>query len=183
MRRTQAEANAANLYTEGNPSLGIPATVVGAIEMNNIQEEICNVIEAAGITLDGTGVDDDQLLEAINSLISSGGSAQVTQAIVNNQVAPLAITGLLFPLATIKAARITFDAHREDASNKDDEVGDLWVTYNSTDGWKITKASVFDDVGMVFTINGSGQVLYTSSNYSGGSYAGTFRATVTRIKQ
>lgn len=183
MKRTDADGHDSNRYTVGNPSLGVPATVVGAVEMNNIQEEIANVVEAAGLTVDQTGVTEDQLLDAIDILIASGGSAQVSQAIVNNQVAPLAITGLLFASASVKAARITFDAFREDASDKDGEMGDLFVTHNPTDGWRITKQSFFDDVGMTFTIDGSGQVFYTSTNYPGGSYAGTFRATVTRIKQ
>ena len=183
MRRTQAAAHASNLYTEGNPSLGIPATVVGAIEMNNIQEEICNVIEAAGITLDGTGVDDEQLLEAINILIPQGGSAPVEVSIANNQVAPLAIAGLAFPQATVKAARIVFDAHREDAGQKLDETGELWITHNATSGWRITKQSFHDDVGITFTINSSGQILYTSTNFTGGSYAGTLRASFTKLAQ
>ena len=56
------------LFTEGNPASGVPATVVTADWLNNVQEEIVNVIGAAGLALDGT--DQTQLLEAIAYLIA-----------------------------------------------------------------------------------------------------------------
>jgi len=44
-------ATAGNLFTNGNPGGGIPATELAEDWHNDIQEEICNLIEAAGITL------------------------------------------------------------------------------------------------------------------------------------
>lgn len=57
-------------FTEGNPSTGTPATRVTAQWLNVLQNEVANVVEAAGITLDQTGVDQTQLLEALEILFS-----------------------------------------------------------------------------------------------------------------
>ena len=53
-------------FTEGNPTTGTPATVVDASWMNAVQDELVNVVQAAGLTL--AKADNDQLLEAINVL-------------------------------------------------------------------------------------------------------------------
>lgn len=52
-------------YTEGDPSLGVPATVVTADALNAVQEELASAIEGRGITLDKGN--NAQLLEALNS--------------------------------------------------------------------------------------------------------------------
>lgn len=62
-----------NLYTDGDPAGGIPATVVDAAALNDMQENICLVIEAAGITL--TKGDGTQLAEAILALIADNAPA------------------------------------------------------------------------------------------------------------
>lgn len=73
MKRTDAfGATIDNRYTAGNPATSVPATVVGESEMNNIQEEICNFIEAQGIALDGG--DEEQLIEALNIFTGFAGN-------------------------------------------------------------------------------------------------------------
>ncbi|MCM1513297.1 MAG: phage tail protein, partial [Oxalobacter formigenes] len=57
-------------WKNGNKAQGIPATEFNADWPNNVQEEICNVIEAAGITLDGSNR--AQLLQAIRGIIAGG---------------------------------------------------------------------------------------------------------------
>lgn len=49
------------LFTDGNPSTGVVGTRVKADWLNAVQEELANVIENAGLTLDPD--DDEQLLE------------------------------------------------------------------------------------------------------------------------
>jgi len=52
MHRIDAAGFAAgNLFTDGNPSTGTPATVVDAAWLNDLQENVCQVIEATGIVL------------------------------------------------------------------------------------------------------------------------------------
>lgn len=74
MKRTTAPGNVNNLYTEGNPP-ATPATVVGAAEMNALQEEVANAVEGAGIVLDEN--DDTQLLQAIRAIGGGGGGSAV----------------------------------------------------------------------------------------------------------
>lgn len=50
-------------FTEGDPVGGVPPTTVTGDIMNSFQEEICNVIEAAGMALDKGDL--TQLLQAI----------------------------------------------------------------------------------------------------------------------
>jgi hypothetical protein len=67
-RIDHSTATEADQFTEGNPSSGVPPTVVTADWLNGIQEEIVAVIEEAGITLDGA--DQTQLLQAINAMLA-----------------------------------------------------------------------------------------------------------------
>jgi hypothetical protein len=60
-----------NLFTEGDPLLGIPPTQVSDDWLNDVQENLAVAIEGSGLTLSkGNG---GQLLEAIRSLYGSGG--------------------------------------------------------------------------------------------------------------
>lgn len=177
MKRTTADANDSNRYTEGNPSLGIPATVVGAEEMNNIQEELCNLVEAADIELDGSI--ENQVLQAIQILVAGGGvpaaSGQKTQTI-NNNASAVDVTDLVFNSADIKAFRILFDIHRQSSTTNADEVGEIFGTYDPVaSSWKVEADSKNGDAGVTWSITAGGQLKYTSTNYGGVSYSGTAR--------
>jgi len=169
-------------FTEGNPSLGIPATEVSDDWLNDVQEELCNVIEDQGITL--VKATQTQLLTAILSLIGQGGS-QLQQAIANNQVAAANVVGLLIDKNTYKSAQIHFDIHRQTDSVNYDETGIIFVTYDPVlDSFELAVTSQFDDAGVVFSIAASGQIQYTSSNMAGTNYAGTARFThILKTKQ
>ena len=62
-------ATSGNLFTEGDPVLGVPATTVTGAWLNAVQEEIAHVIEAAGIPL--SKPDNTQLHAAILALIAA----------------------------------------------------------------------------------------------------------------
>lgn len=69
-----------NIFTDGDPSVPTPASVMGSDWANIMQEELCSVIEAAGLTVDQAepfgSNDTEQVLNAIQILSnSSGGSA------------------------------------------------------------------------------------------------------------
>ncbi|MBI9079204.1 MAG: hypothetical protein JEY79_05630, partial [Pseudodesulfovibrio sp.] len=57
------------MFTDGNPAQGQAATVVPANWLNMIQEEICAVIVAAEIDLDGSK--QDQLKTAIGVMLAN----------------------------------------------------------------------------------------------------------------
>ncbi|SNT29118.1 hypothetical protein SAMN06265795_12252 [Noviherbaspirillum humi] len=66
MHRTDAAGYAVgNLFTDGNPSSGIPASVLDAAWLNDVQETLVSVIAAAGIAL--AKGDYTQLLTALRS--------------------------------------------------------------------------------------------------------------------
>lgn len=75
-------------FSEGDPNIGQQATVVSADWLNAVQEELANVIEGAGVTLDKTVR--TQLYTAIKSLVkvpiqetftSNGTVAATTQTV------------------------------------------------------------------------------------------------------
>ena len=173
MKRTTAEANDNNLYTEGNPSLSIPATVVGAAEMNAIQEELARAIELAGITLNPAV--DTQLNAAILARIAAGGD-QITQTL-NNNASAVDIVGLVFNKANVKGARVLIDLFRRDDGPQDNnEIGELFISHNTeADTWSVTLSSHGDDTETTFAISVAGQVSYSTSTYGGANYAGTMK--------
>lgn len=61
-----------NEFTDGNPSTGIEATELLAKFFNTVQRELVAVVESAGLTLND--LDDDQLLEAITTILASHGN-------------------------------------------------------------------------------------------------------------
>jgi hypothetical protein len=181
MKRTDADGHVSNLYTDGNPSLGVVATVLNASAMNAIQEEICNVIEGAGITLDP--LDSTQLKQAIQN---GGGSLNFSLA--NNQVAAANVTGLLLDKTKTRAATIPFLLHRQtDTPLEYDVVGVITLYYKPVaDSWNISvefKAGDADDVGIVFSVTSAGQIQYTSTNLAGANYSGYIRVgAINKIK-
>lgn len=62
-------------FRDGNRALAIPATDLSAEWCNSIQEEIANVVEAAGIVLDANNR--SQLLQAIQQMVISGQKAVI----------------------------------------------------------------------------------------------------------
>lgn len=73
--------NPNSFYTKGNPGLGIPATVVDDDALNAMQEEICGVIEGAGIVLDKTKR--NQLLAALQGKLARNRLTANTTFFVN----------------------------------------------------------------------------------------------------
>lgn len=72
-------------FTEGNPAAGVPATVVTAAWMNDVQEELLSVLSAGGIApVKGT---QDQLLRAIRTM-----SPGLVGSLVNARMAVTATT-------------------------------------------------------------------------------------------
>lgn len=68
-------------FQKGDPVAGQKATVVTADWANATQEEICNVIEGAGLVLDKTS--NDQLYLAIQAIVSGINKYKHTQGVAN----------------------------------------------------------------------------------------------------
>jgi len=158
--------------------LGIPATVVTDDWANDVQEELCNLVENQGITLvKGT---QNQVLNAIKSLIARGGN-ELQQDIDNNQASPVSLTGLLFNSANDKAAQFDFEIYRQTASGSRIEAGTCFLSYRTaTSVWELSQSTQFDDSGVTLSVTSGGQVQYISDNFAGASYVGKIRVTAIR---
>jgi hypothetical protein len=187
MHRIDSNGNASNLFTEGNAALSIPATIVSAAIMNALQEEVVKVVLESGQTLLTSATDTrDQLFAGIIELIKRGG-VKVTQAIANNQTIAADVTN--FPIINrteVKAFEFLFTIERSTVSGNVVETGRAVCTYNSiTAAWTpVVVTSLHDDADVDFIITlvsgNNFKLQYTSSNLTGGSYAG--QCLITDIK-
>ena len=110
---------------------------------------------------------------ASGSAIYIENDALQTFAIANSVVSPTAVTGLLLNGAAYKGAFVHYAIDRSTASNQVVETGEIRASYkSSTTTWIFDNTNV-SDAGVAFTINSSGQVLYTSTTVAGTSYVGT----------
>jgi hypothetical protein len=175
-------ATGSNEFTEGNPSLGVPATQVSDDWLNAVQREMVYVIETlAGITLNK--LDDNQLGQAILQLLTDGGT-QLNQSVLNN-VGATTITNLIFDKSTIKGGKFDFEIERRTDTQNVQEIGTGYVTHDTADDtWRISWTSNLDDAGVTFSVTGTGQVQYASDDLTGASYVGAIRvANIVKFKQ
>ncbi|GAB2182686.1 hypothetical protein DLREEDagrD3_29090 [Denitratisoma sp. agr-D3] len=103
-------------FKNGNKAEGIPATELDESFCNSLQEEIANVIEGAGITLNGA--DYTQLRQAIIKMVQSGQRAVV----INNATFAPAVTGT-GKVVYWDSANSRFDLALADGTAKQNAVG------------------------------------------------------------
>lgn len=102
-----------------------------------------------------------------------------TFEVANNQ-SNANVTGMTVDGIEYTSAAIRIELQRTDASPTDVMAVIILQLYYKTGTWKITQAdhSEEDDCGVVFdisTVGTVGQVRYTSSDLSGGSYTGSMK--------
>jgi hypothetical protein len=173
-----------NKFTEGDPSLGVPATVVSADWLNSVQEEMAGFIEYNGLTLEKTN--SGQLQAALLEFFLRGGrQSPINQSLANNQAAASDVTGFKVDKATVKTKICFFDIERKtDLANKQ-QSGILFITRDTTDSeWRIGYYSLFDDdLGVVLSlVDDAGpattsQLKYVTDNMAGATYSGSLRIT------
>ncbi len=69
MHRVDTEGHDAGQFQDGTPQIGQQGTILSADWFNDLQENVCTVIEGAGIALDKG--DPDQLKDAIAAMIAT----------------------------------------------------------------------------------------------------------------
>lgn len=99
------------------------------------------------------------------AIISSGDINETSFSIANNQSSPANVTGLVFS-SSIKMASVIYSVVVNASSNLY-EAGEMLLVNIGNTSWQIAINSVGNSSGVVFSINSSGQVQYTSSNYAG----------------
>ncbi len=100
MHRTDGSDNVANLFTDGNPGMGVPATVIEQHWLNDLQENVCRVIEDFGLAL----VKDDynQLRTVLRTR-----TAKCWGKVVTDGIGGVVVTGLNVNGASIASNVIT----------------------------------------------------------------------------
>jgi hypothetical protein len=174
-------------FTEGNPVSATPATRVSAAWLNAVQEELLNVITAAGLT--PTKGTNNQLLASLLGI--SQDYSEATFTVANNQSVAANVTNMVLNKANFKGAVIEFDLYRKDAVKERSVTGRMTLTHKTVlDAWVLSGPTIeggdddVDDIGVEFTVDAAtGQVEYTSSNYAGGTYVGALRFKMSRFKQ
>ncbi len=79
---TPETAGTEGFFTEGNPATGTPATKVRGSWLNMIQEELCSILAAAGITRAKTTY--NQVLTAIRQLIQGATFQSISAVVASN---------------------------------------------------------------------------------------------------
>ena len=145
-----------NKFTDGDPAQNIPATTLEEKWHNDVQEEICAVIENAGISLDPA--DQTQLLQALMALFNS-----------NTSAANLAINGALDDwFSGMGVVQINDSA----ALSCDDASGDLALTinaYRNADGVWVEKWPNPSLTPVQLRLSGGALSFYIGSVGGGGS--------------
>ena len=174
-------ATAGNRYTEGDPALSIPATVVSAEALNSFQEEIIKPIEEMGITL--AKANEGQLWEALLEFALRGGRKDPVTHVLANNTANADVTG--YPVLN-KSAHVmraaTYYIERKTDSSSVVECGILFCRYNSADDdWEQESFTFFGDAGAVFNIEqadtDAAVLEVTTDTLAGASYVGTLKMT------
>ncbi|CAO3451856.1 Phage tail fiber protein [Azospirillum argentinense] len=105
-------------FKDGDPLTGDPASMLNAAWFNSVQEELCGLVEAAGLT---PGVDNTQVLRALKKLLAPAG----TVSFFPSTVAPAGYTELNGTLLS----RVTYADHWAFAQSSGNIVSDAaWST-------------------------------------------------------
>jgi hypothetical protein len=172
----------AGQFTDGNAGTGIPATVVDAKWLNQIQNEIANFITSRGIAL--SAASSTQLTEAILSVVQGYSSAPF--AIGNNTTVAANVTGLILDKTKHKSVIITCDVYRKTATLEYSTIMILKCVYFPVlNQWKllpVNEESSGELSGAEFFLDSAtGQISYKTSNMLGGTYEGFLRYKLSRI--
>lgn len=195
-RIDSAGATVDNRFTEGDPALSIPATVVSDEFLNNVQEELVTPIEKMGITLDK--LDESQLWAALLAFFLNGGRESVFRHTLANNTSNDDVTDdnnsdATFSVFTddTKLKIAFFDIERKTDTNIVKEFGLVFISYDSKNSAFLSPKvfSLNDDAGTVFSLAQVGatteyKLQATTDDLTGTSYVGKLDLTsVFEIKQ
>jgi hypothetical protein len=195
-RIDSAGATVDNRFTEGDPSLSIPATVVSDEWLNSIQEELIKPVEQMGLTL--AKANEGQLWDSMLAFFLNGGRVAPFLADIANNTGPADVLDsnngdapLIVDRTLIKNKICLFDIERKTDTQIVKEYGILFLAYNSKDNaFESPKAlSLNGDADLIFTLAQIGatdefKLQATTGDLTGTSYVGTLDITsIIEIKQ
>lgn len=176
-----------NRFTEGDPSLSIPATVVSAKWLNHTQEEIIKTIEEMGLVL--SDADEGLHYKALLEFFLRGGRKLPYKATIANNTGPVDTEDLnnsnavfSFDKTVVKAWKADVDIERKTDTQNVQETGILYGTYDTNDDeWIISLQTVHGDAGTVITTAAVdanvSKLQYTSGDLTGTTYSGSILLT------
>lgn len=169
-----------NRFTEGDPALSIPATVVSADWLNHVQEEIAKTIEEMGLTLDKGN--ENQHYSALLELALRGGRKAVFRGTLANNTSNADLedsnnSNALFTVdKTIQNNVIALiDIERKTDTQIVKEFGLLFIPYNSKDDAfdDPRVLTMGDDAGVIFSLTAGATLDEFDLQYSTGDLTGT----------
>ena len=127
---------------------------------------------------------------AINTALTPGDIPQPSTGvfILNNNVTPANVSGLLIDPALFRGAIIEYSIYRVKGSTELTETGTMEVSFKTTSNtWGLSREGSAgtdgDEIGVQFTILPSGQVQYTSSDITtSGTYTSLLQYRVRILK-
>ena len=103
-------------------------------------------------------------------------------SITNNQVTPTNVTALVFDGATYRSVVLRYSIYRVTDSNEKTQTGQLRLTYKTNAAsWSISDDFGGDNAGVTFTIDATGQVLYSSTDLTGTSYSSSLKVNTVEL--
>lgn len=102
-------------------------------------------------------------------------------SLANDVSTPTAITGLLFDPIQVRSFIVDYSIYREDSSKAKAQIGQLRGVYNTRNStWLISDDFAGENAEIEFTVSAGGQVLFTSSEFTGTSHSCTMKYAIRR---
>lgn len=110
----------------------------------------------------------EAVTDSLSVVAGEGDIAESSASIANNTSGD--VTGLSFAGTSVKAAIVNYQIYVDSGPANSGETGTILLAYNdSTSQWDMAQDRV-GNLGVVLTINASGQVQFTSSDLGDPSY-------------
>jgi hypothetical protein len=142
-----------------------PLTPGGIVQPKPTQTDIYQIILGKAISATEILINPDLAASAeFNREITVNNNT-----ITNNQSTPTAVTGAIFN--GFRSVVANYSIYRVTDTNEVAQVGQLRLTYKTNaNTWTIADDFAGDDAGVTFSVDASGQLLYTSTDLTGTNY-------------
>jgi hypothetical protein len=185
VRKDAALGNPVEIITSGIIK-GFTALSVGRIyylELNGAITEFAPSINGTWVVPVAMAVSETEIV--INPVASSSAiyitDSEYVTGLPNNQSSPDNMPDLLFDPIQVRSFIVDYSIYREDSLQGKAQVGQLRGVYNSRNAvWLMSDDFAGENAGVEFSVQPSGQVQYTTSNFLGTGHDCTVKYTIRR---